>query len=425
LLLIGRTLKIGDNRMKIIKRIHQHKSLWLSICFLLAVIILFPEPVSAGSPYVKLKILSIKKVDKRGFVVKGTVLADGLNPEGQIVETDAVTIFADIKMDSNSTYQVLPESMYIRQPAKCESPYTKNRKCLTLKEERGVGISRGVAARLGNIRKSPVWSAYGGLGTWRKNAHESVTLLFEGVIPFSRHYKGRLIQTEGKQVRIRATLQHTWGGPYAAWSAFSFHHDVGFDGELQQYVNCVRSSKPVDIPSDIGKNWKMCQHDRYAIYMVVQYIKKRAILYSSINKNISKLLNLYVQYISDAEISYKSTPTYFKFFKGKSGQIASCWLGKINIYNGFYCHDFFSNNSYHSVGCYSSDELSSAASAIMHEVAHAKGANERQAHLLQKITFDALGVNAKSEARRAVSNYFKVFSWPYDPRAQYLYWLWL
>ncbi len=407
------------------KKIYEYRLLQSLSYLLLAIFIVLPESASAWDPYVRLKITSLKKVENRGFVVKGTVLAGNLNPQGQIVETDTVTIFADIKMDSNSTYQVLPESMYIRQPAKCESPYTKNRKCLTLKEERGIGISRGVVARLGNIRKSPVWRAYGGLGTWRKNAPESVAQSFEGVIPFSRHYKGRLIQTEGKQVRIRATLQHTWGGPYAAWSAFSFHHDVGFDGELQQYNNCVKNYKPVDIPSNIGKNWKMSQHDRYAIYLVVQYIKKRAILYSSINKNISKLLNLYAQYISDAEISYKSTPTYFKFFKGKSGQIASCWSGKINIYNGFYNYDFFNGNFYHSVGCYSSDDLSSAASAIMHEVAHAKGANERQAHFLQKITFDALGVNVKSNARKAVSNYFKEFSWPYDPRAQYLYWLWL
>ncbi len=218
-----------------VKVSHNSRLIFLSKSFFLLALMILPGFVSSALAIsVSLSITSVEKSEeKKGYIIKGEVTASDLNPKGQIVESDSMTIFADIKIDSGSVYQELPEGMYIRKPAGCESSYTKGKKCMTLKEERGVCISRGVVTGLGDIRISPVWRAYGGLGVWDKKAPKSVTKTFEGVIPFTRHYKGEQIQVEGKEVRIRATLQHRWGGPYAAWPAFSFHHDIGFEGVLQ------------------------------------------------------------------------------------------------------------------------------------------------------------------------------------------------
>jgi len=206
--------------------------LFLPKRFFLLSLIFFPTLVFGIS--VRMSISSIDKVENRGFVVKGTVTAYNMNPKGQIVESDRMTIFADIKKDADSVYQELPDSFYIRKPAKCESPYVKGGKCMTLKQLNGVDILRNAIATF-PMRNEPVWRAYGGLGKWEKEAPASVTKEFEGVIPFSHAYKGKMIQTEGRQVRIRATLKHEWGGPYAAWPAFSFHHDIAFVGTLKTY----------------------------------------------------------------------------------------------------------------------------------------------------------------------------------------------
>ncbi|RLA72977.1 MAG: hypothetical protein DRG24_01520 [Epsilonproteobacteria bacterium] len=237
--------------MKRITKLFERKPCLPFRHFFLIILIMFPGFVnSALAISVSLSITSVEKSEeKKGYVVKGEVTASDLNPKGQIVVSDIMTIFADIKIDSGSVYQELPEGMYIRQPAGCESTYTKGKKCMTLKEERGVGISRGVVAGLGHIRLSPVWRAYGGLGNWDKKGSDkaaptTVTKEFEGVIPFTRHYEGKQIQTEGKQVRIRATLQHRWGGPYAAWPAFSFHHDIGFEGVLEPTKDMDKDGVP-------------------------------------------------------------------------------------------------------------------------------------------------------------------------------------
>jgi len=79
---------------------------------------------AAGSgPEVVLNIASIERTET-GFLVKGSTTASGLNPEGQIVESDTISIYADIQEGPGSVYQELPEGMYIRDPAGAETPYT-------------------------------------------------------------------------------------------------------------------------------------------------------------------------------------------------------------------------------------------------------------------------------------------------------------
>ncbi len=158
----------------------------------------------------------------RGFVVKGTVVGTNLNPKGQIVESDDVEIIADIKESSSSIYPVLPDGMTILAPQGAETNYWRNGKPLTKVEFEGKGIIRYKIASF-PLRKASVWSTYGGLGVWEKRAPSTVRKSFEGIIPS---------EYTGKTLRIRATLKHTWGGPYANWPAFSFHHDIGYEGVL-------------------------------------------------------------------------------------------------------------------------------------------------------------------------------------------------
>ena len=218
--------------MNRVKMSYERKlSLLFKSLFLFGLMMLPSFVSSAWAQSVSLSISSIEKIEEKGFVVKGTVTASGMNPKGQIVESDNMSINVDIKKEPGSVYQELPESMYIRKPTGCESSYTKGKKCMTLKQERGVDILVHVIAGM-SMRNEPVWRAYGGLGEWHKNAPASVTKAFEGVIPFNILHKGKQVQIEGKQLRIRATLTHRWGGPYANWPAFSYHHDIAFEGVL-------------------------------------------------------------------------------------------------------------------------------------------------------------------------------------------------
>ena len=90
-----------------------------------------------------------------------------------------------------------------------------------------------------------MWREYGGLGNWEKNAPSEVTKQFEGTIP---------LKYAGKTLRIRATLKHEWGGPYAAWPAFSFHHDIGYEGQLTAAAGPTPTPTPTSNVTDSDKD---------------------------------------------------------------------------------------------------------------------------------------------------------------------------
>jgi len=171
---------------------------------------------------VKLQITKIQR-EESGFIVEGTVSATGMNPKGQIVESDDMTITAEIKDSPGALYPIPPEGYAIRTPAGVETSYYVGKRYLSKKEFYGIGIKRVDITRIA-MRKPSVWRAYGGLGTWRKKAPPDVTKKFSGKIP---------LKYEGKRLRIRATLRHVFGGPYAAWSAYTFFHDIGHQGVLE------------------------------------------------------------------------------------------------------------------------------------------------------------------------------------------------
>jgi hypothetical protein len=181
--------------------------------------------VTAEAQKIEVDRYTIDRTDK-GFVINGTVTATDLNPPGQVVESDGLSIVAYVKKNSSSQYPKLPESRYVVYPAGAETPFTKGSgpgETMTKAEQEGIDIAKIDVVGLA-LRTYPVWSSYGGLGEWEKKAPTTVTADFEGIIPLLH---------EGKEVWIVATLGHTWGGPYASWPAYSFAHGTVYQGVLE------------------------------------------------------------------------------------------------------------------------------------------------------------------------------------------------
>jgi len=196
------------------------------------------------NPSISMTITSVEKSDK-GFVISGSVSGSNLNPEGQIVEEDNVSIIVDIETGQNPKLPLLPESMYVRAPAGCETPYTKGSgpgSTMTKEEYYGVDIKSIMISQF-PLRKSTVWRVYGGLAEWSKNAPASVEKEFQGIIP---------IEYEGKKVRIRVMLNHSWGGPYSNWPAYHYSNDIACEGVLHESIDITHITIP-DIKLDKGE----------------------------------------------------------------------------------------------------------------------------------------------------------------------------
>jgi len=181
--------------------------------------------VMAEAQKIEVQNYRIDRTDK-GFVINGTVTASDLNPPGQVVEFDGLSIAAYIKQNSGSQYPKLPDSRYVVYPPGSVTAYTPGSGAggtMTKEEYEGIGIDKINAVGL-LLRPTPVWSSYGGIGDWMKKAPSTVTMNFEGIVP---------LEHEGKEVRIVATLEHRWGGPYSNWPAFSYAHAILHEGILK------------------------------------------------------------------------------------------------------------------------------------------------------------------------------------------------
>ncbi len=212
--MIGKTVKKNISKQRSLKFKPTLQRLNRLIFFFFILFLSSTKTIKAQQ--VSLSNVQIKN-SSEGFVVSGTVNSTDLNPEKQIVESDYLSVLAEIPIESSYSFPLLWESMVIRPPAEAETPYTKGGKYLSKIEFNGQNIETVKLLGSSAIRKVTVWREYGGLNEWRNNAPESVETDFEGVIP---------VEYSGLQVRIRATLKHTFGGPYAAWSAYTFAHDT-------------------------------------------------------------------------------------------------------------------------------------------------------------------------------------------------------
>ena len=188
----------------------------------LATLLVLAVGLPATAQQIRITQLSVTQTE-RGFEVRGTVRGSGLNPRDQVVEEDAFSVIAEIKLGPGAVYPELADGMYLCPlPAGAKSAYTRGGETLTLEQVSGTNI-RSVPVGGGHFRTPTVWQVYGGVQDWAANAPASVEMAFEGAIP---------LEYAGKQYRIRAALDHRWGGPNAWWPACSLHHHVGAESVL-------------------------------------------------------------------------------------------------------------------------------------------------------------------------------------------------
>lgn len=112
------------------------------------------------------------KKTENGFVVTGNVKASNLNSDGVPIH-ERLWITADVKENSNSQYQLLPDGMYVRPPEGAETPYTPGSGpggTMTEEERNGINIAKVSVKGFGLIRgfDEPVWKKYGGISDFGK-----------------------------------------------------------------------------------------------------------------------------------------------------------------------------------------------------------------------------------------------------------------
>lgn len=186
-----------------------------------------------------------KSFDGENYIIKGHVALSKLNPEGQIPESDDAAIVMDV-IEKDGEFPMLPESMYIRKPGKCETPYILNGKCLTNEEYYGKNC-KTISLWSWHIRQE-AWRAGAGTGPNGGFSYDAGKVQskydtdFEIKIP--KEYAD-------KTIRIRVDLTHSWGGPFASWPAFSFHHKVLYSGTLKNVISSGSKESPTEVMKKI------------------------------------------------------------------------------------------------------------------------------------------------------------------------------
>ncbi len=189
--------------------------------FIICTILVFAVLSNAFAQTVSVALSSIK-FDGNYYIIKGIVRVSDLNPKGQLPESDVVTIYADILKNSEGKFPVLPDSLWITQGQ------VKNGKVLTDTELRGTNC---ITLRL--------WEWVVRRDAWKEGAGEKDGHFYFDASKMKSSYEKKFeikIPKEymGNTVRIRAFLNHSWGGPFAAWPAFSYHHTIIYEGKLKE-----------------------------------------------------------------------------------------------------------------------------------------------------------------------------------------------
>ncbi len=214
-----------------------------TVVLILIFLFLFSGFISVASAQNVEAEITKKSFDGENYIIKGHIALSELNPKGQLPEADDVGIAMDV-IEENGKFPMLPESMYIRQPEGCETPYTLNGKCLTNEEYYGKNC-KTISLWSWSVRRN-AWEAGAGTGPNGGFSYDASKVKsqydadFEIKIP--KEYAD-------KTVRIRVDLTHSWGGPFASWPAFSFHHKILYSGTLKDIV----STGPKESPTEVMK----------------------------------------------------------------------------------------------------------------------------------------------------------------------------
>ncbi len=188
--------------------------------FLICAVLIFVLLSNATAQTISVNVSSVQ-FDGENYIIKGTIEASNLNPEGQLPESDIVTIYADILKEKDGVFPTLPDSLWITKGE------VKNGKVLTEEELNGK-----------HCTTLSLWSWTVRVDAWKEGAGEKDGHFYFDASKMKSSYKKEFVITIPKQyanstVRIRAFLNHSWGGPFAAWPAFSYHHTIIYQGKLK------------------------------------------------------------------------------------------------------------------------------------------------------------------------------------------------
>lgn len=135
-----------------------------------------------------------------GYAISGNVVVNSLNPAERTVVADHVTVLAEIRLENDSEFPILPDSRLSPQPKWAQTPYRIGNSFLTDKQTSGKGIQTFTLAKM-DMRETPVWKKYGGADKWRASAPEKAQAHFESMIP---------LEYGNRPMRIRATLEQSY-----------------------------------------------------------------------------------------------------------------------------------------------------------------------------------------------------------------------
>ena len=172
--------------------------------------------------------------------------------------------------------------------------------------------------------------------------------------------------------------------------------DVYFIGEDLK-VSGKQNNKITDTYV-FGKNWHVNNDIKIGLARIVDYLRRRSSELAQTKPSMSSLFNTYADRITKATFYYND--------KSEGGEASTSFLNNITLYKSLVNSytPFFGKNQI----CEDKD-YGIVASIIMHEIAHSYGANEWQAHYLQKLTFDDLKVSKTAGARVFNKKFFKKY----------------
>ncbi|HUT42885.1 MAG TPA: vWA domain-containing protein [Desulfobacterales bacterium] len=150
-------------------------------------------------------------------------------------------------------------------------------------------------------------------------------------------------------------------------------------------------------------NWNLSDTQKQRIKGVVTYLNKLAeqmLRKQPPDVRNAEMLKQYATEIYNANLYYKKNT-----WLNKEGLASTSFLGNITLYDKFFGMDFFSKGSI----MLEDKDFAEPASLLIHEICHKNGGDEWDGHVLQRETFDLLGLPSGSFLRTNIDSFFLRF----------------
>jgi len=196
-------------------------------------------PASAFGQRVSIDDISIIRKEN-GYAISGNITASDLNPDDRTVIADNVTVLAEIRLENDSEYGILPDSRFSPQPKWAQTPYRIGNSYLTEAQVNGKGIQTFTIAKMVML-ESPVWKVYGGVEKWRTAAPRKTQARFESLIP---------LEYGDRPMQVHAMLEQSYVTQKADTDSAVVRHDViKILPTLEIHAETMKKLYPVPSPT--------------------------------------------------------------------------------------------------------------------------------------------------------------------------------